>query len=113
MSVVITPVEKQLIAYNQHNLADFIACYAPDVRIFRMPCSEPSIQGRAALAHFYATERFTLPQLQAEVLSRQVVGNKVIDHERVTGLRTAPYDVVVVYEVIAGLINQVWFFTAE
>jgi len=78
-----------------------------------MPASAPSLQGREALAHFYATERFTLPKLQAAVLSRQVVGNKVIDHERVTGLRDEPYEVAVVYEVQAGLISQVWFFAAD
>lgn len=110
---VVEPVARQLAAYNQHNLAEFIACYAPDVRIYRMPASAPSLQGRDALAHFYATARFTLPKLQAAVLSRQVVGNKVIDHERVTGLRDEPYEVAVVYEVHAGLISQVWFFAAD
>lgn len=106
------PVQRQLEAYNAKDLAAFIACYHVDIRIYRMPALEPAISGKDALAHFYASERFTIAALRAEVLQRMVVGNKVIDHERVYGMTEQPYEVMVVYEVQHGLILNAWFYPA-
>ncbi|HSW82906.1 MAG TPA: hypothetical protein VLH12_05490, partial [Usitatibacter sp.] len=50
------------------------------------------------------------PNLHAEILSRIVMGNKVIDHERVSGIGEKPLEAVAVYEVADGLIKTVWFF---
>jgi len=43
-------------------------------------------------------------------LQRMIVGNKVIDHERVYGMAEQPYEVMVVYEVQDGLIVNAWFY---
>ncbi|MBU2115464.1 MAG: nuclear transport factor 2 family protein [Gammaproteobacteria bacterium] len=104
------PVQRQLDAYNAKDLAAFISCYHNDIAIYRMPATEPAIKGREALAAFYKTERFTIATLRAEVLQRMVVGNKVIDHERVYGMAELPYEVMVVYEVQDGLITNAWFY---
>lgn len=109
---VTEPVQRQLLAYNAKDLAAFVRCYHPDITVYRMPAVAPAIQGVAAFGEFYAQERFTLPMLQAEIVSRMVVGNKVIDHERITGLADTPYEVAVVYEVQQGLITTVWFYPA-
>ncbi len=106
----VIPVQRQLEAYNAKDLAAFIACYHPDIAIYRMPASSPAITGRAALADFYAKQRFTIAALRAEVINRMMVGNKVIDHERVYGLTAEPSEVVVVYEVEADLIKNAWFY---
>jgi hypothetical protein len=51
--------------------------------------------------------------LHAALLGRMVLGNKVIDHERIIGLGSAPMEAAAVYEVGAGgLIAAVWFFNA-
>ena len=42
-----------------------------------------------------------------------VLGNKVVDHERIHGVRAAPFETVAVYEIVDGLISVVWFFSAE
>ena len=42
-----------------------------------------------------------------------VLGNKVIDHERVAGIKDVPIEAVAVYEVAADLIRTVWFFYPE
>ncbi|MBU1310096.1 MAG: nuclear transport factor 2 family protein [Gammaproteobacteria bacterium] len=107
------PVQRQLDAYNAKDLAAFVACYHSDIAIYRMPATTPSLQGRDALAAFYKTERFTIAALHADVLQRMVVGNKVIDHERVYGMTEQPYEVVVVYEVQNGLITNAWFYPVE
>ena len=87
-----------------------MACYADDVRVYRPPAPEPVLLGKAALAAHYAQHRFNLPALHAEVRARMVLGNKVIDHERISGVRERPFEAAAVYEVADGLIRAVWFF---
>ncbi|ODU46566.1 nuclear transport factor 2 family protein [uncultured Aquimonas sp.] len=107
-----SPIEvaqHQLDAYNAHDLQRFLEVYAEDVEVWRMPASEPSLRGRAALGEFYANERFHLPALHAELVNRIAVGDTVVDHERVSGLREQPFEVVAVYRISGGLIRCVWF----
>jgi hypothetical protein len=102
-------VQRQLEAYNARDLERFAATYADTVRIFRMPATEPAISGKAQLREVYR-QRFGSPSLHAEILARVVLGNKVIDHERVRGIREQPLEAVAVYEVASNLIQTVWFF---
>ena len=106
------PVQGQLDAYNARDLARFVACYADDVQLFRPPVAEAVMVGKAALAAHYAANRFNLPQLHAELVNRMVFGNKVVDHERISGVRDHPYEAAVVFEVKDALISKVWFFDA-
>lgn len=103
-------VQRQLDAYNAHDLDAFCACFADDVRTWRMPDTSPTLSGKAALRAFYAEHRFAIPSLRAELLDRIALGDKVIDHERIHGLRPEPYDMAAVYRVADGLIAEVWFF---
>jgi hypothetical protein len=114
-AVILTPLQAaqaQLVAYNQRNLEAFVDVFADDVKVFREPNREPSISGKAAFTAAYK-KRFETVGLRAEILNRMEVGNKVIEHERVYGIRDQPYDLVVVYEVVNGKIKNVWFFSAE
>jgi hypothetical protein len=106
-------VQRQLDAYNARDLAGFVAAYAEGVQVFRLPASAPALVGREALARYYAAHRFNRPALHATLLDRIVHGNKVIDHERVAGVKDAPFDALAVYEVRDGLIQTVWFFDPE
>ena len=42
-------VQRQVDAYNAHDLDRFVATYADSIRIFRMPSTEPAISGKAQL----------------------------------------------------------------
>jgi hypothetical protein len=106
-------VQRQLEAYNAHDLDAFCDTYAEDVEIILLPDPAPALRGRDALRAFYACQRFNLPALHATIRQRMVLGNKVIDHEHVTGLDTQPREVVAIYEVIDGLIARVWFVAPE
>lgn len=109
MMTPIDVVQRQLEAYNARDLDAFAATYADSIRIYRMPATEPSISGMEKLRETYRA-RFASPALHAEILSRIEIGNKVIDHERVVGIKEHPIEAVAVYEVDAGLIRNVWFF---
>ena len=103
-------VNEQVRAYNMRDVAAFAATYAEDVCIYHMPHAKLLARGRTALGEHYGSKIFTKEGLRAEVLGRQAVGNKVIDHELTYGLRPTPVECVVVYEVHEGLISGVWFF---
>lgn len=103
-------VQRQLEAYNARDLERFLAEFADDVRVYRPPAAEPAISGKKAFAEFYATQRFNRPSLRAEVLGRMVLGNHVVDHERITGVRDAPFEVIVAYRLVDGRIAALWTF---
>ncbi len=106
-------VQRQLDAYNARDLAAFLATYSDTVTLYRLPASEPAVTGKAALGEFYATQRFNLPALHADLLGRIAMGNKVVDHEKIHGVRDAPFEAIAVYEVSAGLIARAWFFAPD
>jgi hypothetical protein len=106
-------VQRQVEAYNNRDLDAFVACYSDSVEIFRMPAAEAMLSGRKQLAEFYASQRFGIAGLNAEILDRVVSGNKVVDHERIHGLRSDSMEVIAVYDVVEGLIRRVWFFSPE
>ena len=105
-------VQEQLEAYNARDLERFSATYSDTIRIFRMPATEPAIAGKTQLNDTYRG-RFSSPNLHADIVNRIVIGNKVIDHERVVGIKEAAIEAVAVYEVEDGLIETVWFFYPE
>jgi hypothetical protein len=102
-------VQRQLEAYNARDLERFVDTYADTIKIFRMPSTEPAISGKVELTEAYR-QRFNSPSLHAEILTRVILGNKVIDHERVSGIREHPVEAVAIYEVASNLIQTVWFF---
>lgn len=105
--------QEQLDAYNARDLARFVACYSADVRVYRLPHAEPILSGIDALSAHYANKRFNLPKLHARLINRINFGNKVIDHELVTGVSETPLEVAAIYEVRDGLIATVWFVDDE
>lgn len=106
-------VQRQLDAYNAHDLQSFVATYSDDVVVYRVPSTTPILSGKQKLSEFYRHSRFNLPSLHAALVHRTVIGNKVIDHERITGLRDQPVEAVAAYIVQDGLIKEVWLFYAD
>jgi len=113
MSEAANVVQRQLDAYNAHDLQAFVATYSDDVSVYKVPTTSPAMSGKKELSEFYRDSRFNLPNLHAELLHRSVVGNKVIDHERIVGLRNEPVEAVAAYVVHDGLIHGVWLFYAD
>lgn len=105
--------QRQLDAYNARDLESFVREYAEDVVAFRLPDTTPFLVGSAALSEHYRKNRFNLPALHAELVSRMVFGNKVIDLERVTGVGDAVMEVAAIYEVSPAGITKVWFLSGQ
>jgi hypothetical protein len=105
--------QRQLEAYNARDLERFVHEYTDDVEVYRLPSTEPVSRGKAAFADHYRKNRFNLANLHAEVVNRMVIGNKVIDHERVTGVQDKPMEVAAIYEVTPRGIAKVWFLSGE
>ena len=103
--------QRQLDAYNARDLEKFIREYTDDVAVYRLPNTAPILTGKAAFAEHYRVNRFNLPNLLAESVNRMVFGNKVIDHERVTGVGDTAMEVVAIYEVTPKGISKVWFLS--
>ena len=110
MTNPVDPVQRQLEAYNARDLGRFVAQYSEDIQVFRPPGEKPVLSGKSAFSHHYATNRFTLPNLHAEVVHRTVAGKIVVDHERITGLADGIVEAIAVYQVEGEHIRFVWFY---
>ena len=110
-SSVATPEEvaqRQLEAYNAHDLEAFVACYHPEVEVRDIHSGELRLAGMTAFRERYAAV-LQKPGLRAEVLRRIALGQVVIDEERVVGLREGVVEAVALYQVEGELIRRVWF----
>jgi len=106
-------VQRQFEAYNAHDLRAFLETYGEHAELYRAPSVQPFASGKAAIAELYATKVFPVENHRADLLGRMECGSKIVDHERVYGLRAQPFDIVAVYHVENGLIERVWLFPAE
>ncbi len=95
-------------AANRHDLDGFLALYAPEIRKYRFP-AELRGEGVQRYRDAYEKSFAANPALKVEIVNLIVLGDKVVAHDRVTGLadgRTA--EEVTVYEVQDGkIVNMV------
>jgi hypothetical protein len=105
-------VQRQLEAYNAHDLDAFMGTYAEAAELLVHP-STLLAKGAAQIRDRYAA-RFRDHRPHAAILKRIVIGSTVIDEEEIT---TAPAGVpqkvraVAIYEVHAGRIARAWFIS--
>lgn len=102
-------VQKQLDYYNNHNLEGFCFTYSDEIEVINLIDNTIIFKGKKALEDRYR-ERFTNPDLFAELTNRMVIGNKVIDYEEVSGIKEGEIvKAVAIYEIQENLIRRVWF----
>jgi hypothetical protein len=105
-------VQRQLDAYNAHDVDALVATYTEDARLFEHPATLLAAGAGSLRERF--SKRFQEPGLHARLLKRMVMGSFVVDHERVTwSFPQGPDTVqlVAIYEVIDGRIANAWFLT--
>ncbi|MCH8545246.1 MAG: nuclear transport factor 2 family protein [Cryomorphaceae bacterium] len=104
-------VQKQLEAYNAKNLEAFVAVFHPEAALYNLGSDKPIAKGKAELMEVYGRLFEQSPNLRSDVVSRTVIGSKVMDYEVITGRnnQSEPMYLVAIYEVEAGLIRRCYF----
>ena len=102
-------VQRQLDAYNARDVDALLATYADDAQTFEHP-SKLLASGSVQLRERFRG-RFQEPNLHAALIKRVVMGNIVVDHEKVT--RTFPegpgtLELLMIYDVQNGRIARAW-----
>ena len=110
MSQILEPVVKQLEAYNQCDIEAFIVNFAEDC-IVEDGEGKVLMVGQAAMYESYKKMFVASPNLHCHLASRTVVGNYVLDEERVTGRagNDGESHVIAIYRIENGLIVHVRF----
>lgn len=100
-------IERNLAAYNAHDLEAFIDCFASDAMI-EDGVGNSLARGIDAIRARYRDRWEANPRLHSEILNRIRVGAYVIDDEHLTGFADGgEAHVVLVYRVENGLIVHV------
>jgi len=99
-------VQEQLDAYNDRDIERFISVFSDDIELWTLGDSIPSVKGLFSVEKVYGDLFKSNKELHSEVLNRTVIGNKVIDYEKIKGLKKdgGIYYLVMVYEVKDGKI---------
>ncbi len=109
---VVAVVQGQLDAYNAQDIEAFVTHFADDVTVADLNAA-PNLTGLDAYRERHVGLFAQHPQNRAELLSRTVIGQTVIDHERV--FRTpdaAPFEVAAIYTFAGDKIARVDFVKA-
>ncbi|MGM0597228.1 MAG: nuclear transport factor 2 family protein [Myxococcota bacterium] len=113
-SRVLEPVKKQLAAYNQRKLKQFVAQFSPEVEVYDLKTGELLMQGKKAFSIRYAKLFKSRPELHCKLVKRIICGNFVIDEELVSGMVAGKkVHATAIYQVKDGLIIKVWFIKAK
>ena len=100
-------VQRQLNAYNARSLEAFLDTYADDVELYNFP-DKLMAKGKESLRTTYGDMFRNLNYLHCKIEKRIVLGNKIIDHERVK-FNDQTVQAVAIYEVENGKIVRVTF----
>ncbi len=101
--------QQQLNAYNAGNIDAFLEPYADDVRVYSFP-DKLQYQGKELMRKNYADFFKNTPDLHCELVNRMVMGNTVIDQERVTGFGNGfELEAIAIYKIVNGKIAEVYF----
>ena len=100
-------VERQVRAYNERNLDEFIACYAKDV-VVEDADGEVVMRGSDQMRERYSRLFDSSPDLHAEIVTRIRVGSYAVDEERIAGRADGDLHAIAIYRLgDDGLIDQV------
>ena len=102
-----TVVQRQLNAYNAHDIEAFVATYATDIKIEALP-GTPVLEGHEALRQYYSGLFAQYPNIYAKLVNRSVLGEFVVDEERLPRGAESALRGTAIYQVQDGLIQRVW-----
>jgi hypothetical protein len=101
--------QRQLDAYNAHDVEAFSACFSDDVEAFELPAMTLLFRGREALRERYGPY-FEGRRPAATLTSPRItLSSFAIDAEHVVMADGKSLDAVAIYHIEAGLIRRIWF----
>lgn len=101
--------QRQLDAYNAHDLEAFAACFADEVEAFALPSMELLFSGRQALRERYGPYFANKRPVATLVSPRIALSSFAIDAEHVVLSDGKELEAVALYHVEGGLIRRLWF----
>jgi hypothetical protein len=109
---VLTPeqvVQGQLEAYNLKDLEAFLSFYSDDIKAFNFPERE-IFSGKNAMRRGYESFFTENPGAQCEVQQRMIMGNTIIDHEKIFNLAKGNIlEAMVIFKIEKGKIHRIYF----
>lgn len=111
-----TPVELadlQLKGYNERNIDLFLEAYSDSVKVYSFP-DKLLYTGKETMRMNYTGMFSNLTDLHCTIKSRMVLGNTVIDEERVLLRKEQPLlEAIAIYKIDAGKIQEVYFIMKD
>ena len=101
--------QEQLNGYNARNIEAFLAPYSDSIVIYDQASGKLLMQGKEQMRQRYAGIFEKATELHCQLVNRIVMGNTVIDHEKITGMGEKPFEAVAVYTIANGKIIKVSF----
>ncbi|WP_298422059.1 amidohydrolase family protein [uncultured Kordia sp.] len=102
-------VQKQVNAYNSRNVEAFLDTYSDTIEIYNFP-NQLMYKGKEKIREIFTVYFKKYPELHCEILNRIVIGNKVIDNERVSiGEGYKSSEVIAIYIIENHKIAKVYF----
>jgi imidazolonepropionase-like amidohydrolase len=102
-------VQEQLNGYNSRNIEAFLAPYSDSTAIYDQASGKLLMQGKEQMRQRYTAMFDKAKELHCQLVNRMVMGNTVIDQERVTGVGDKPFEAIAVYTIENGKIVKVSF----
>jgi hypothetical protein len=98
-------VETQLHAYNSGDIDRFMSVFSEDITLWNLGDTIPWATGYERVKEVYKHLFDASPNLHSTVVNRSIIGNKVIDYERIIGRNSGDVlNLVMIYEVRDGKI---------
>lgn len=110
-----TIVQQQLDFYNSRNIRGFMSLFSDDAVLLNQSDGKVLATGKDEVRKLYSGLFKKSPNLNSQLDNRMVLGNTVIDHERITGRlgNSEVIELIVIYEVKKEKIFRVTVIRSE
>lgn len=98
-------IQRQVEAYNAHDLEGFVACFAEDAVLTDLASGRVFASGRAQIREAYTATFNRLPRAGVTITARSAIGAVVVDVEQI---HADGSHAVAVYRVAGGAITHLW-----
>ena len=99
-------IDKLVECYNSHNARGFADCFAENVKTYEHP-NILSQNSREEIFETYEKVFALRPNNSTTVVHRIIIGNRIIDHEKVNReINDEPFDAIAIYEIENNLIQR-------